>query len=132
MVRIMIERQENSSTEDRGETGQTTHFGFRTVGVAEKAGMVREVFDAVAPKYDLMNDLMSAGIHRLWKRALIDALAPRAGQAFIDVAGGTGDIAFRIIERSGETAALPVTVCDINAEMLSVGRDRALDRGLIA
>ena len=117
-------------TEDSDLSGQT-HFGFRTVKTGEKAGLVRGVFDAVAPKYDLMNDLMSGGIHRLWKRALIQVLAPRAGESFLDVAGGTGDIAFRIIEAIGLDAARarPVTVCDINAEMLGVGRDRALDKG---
>jgi demethylmenaquinone methyltransferase/2-methoxy-6-polyprenyl-1,4-benzoquinol methylase len=112
-----------------------THFGYRTVGTAEKAGLVREVFDAVAPKYDLMNDLMSAGIHRLWKAAMIDVLAPRAGQHIVDVAGGTGDIAFRILERiegQGGGAIQPVTICDINAEMLAVGRDRAVNRGRLA
>src|SRR4051812_9289855 len=101
----------------------TTHFGFRTVADGEKSGLVRAVFDAVAPKYDLMNDLMSAGIHRLWKAALIDWLAPRPGQAIIDVAGGTGDIAFRLLDRTAQR--VPVTICDINAEMLSVGRNRA-------
>jgi demethylmenaquinone methyltransferase/2-methoxy-6-polyprenyl-1,4-benzoquinol methylase len=111
----------------------TTHFGFRTVPTAEKAGLVRGVFDAVAPRYDLMNDLMSAGVHRLWKRALIARLSPRPGEALLDVAGGTGDIALRIVEAVGTDAARahPVTVCDINAEMLRVGRDRALDRGLV-
>jgi len=109
-----------------------THFGFRAVPESEKASMVRNVFDAVAPRYDLMNDLMSAGVHRLWKGAMVDWLRPRAGQAIIDVAGGTGDIAFRMLERMEANAAekvLPVTVCDINAEMLGVGRNRALDRG---
>ncbi len=106
----------------------TTHFGFRTVAEAEKSGMVRAVFDAVAPKYDLMNDLMSAGIHRLWKSAMVDWLAPRPGQAIIDVAGGTGDIAFRLLDRMGDNAR-PVTICDINAEMLSAGRNRAVDQG---
>jgi len=107
----------------------TADFGFRRVPEREKSGLVRGVFDAVAPKYDLMNDLMSAGIHRLWKAAMIDLIAPRPGQRVIDVAGGTGDIAFRMIERIG--AATPVTVCDINAEMLAVGRNRAIDRGLL-
>ena len=110
------------------DNGDTTHFGYRTVAEAEKAGMVREVFNAVAPKYDLMNDLMSAGIHRLWKGAMIDWLAPRSGQAIVDVAGGTGDIAFRMLDRMAD-AALPVTICDINAEMLNVGRNRAIDKG---
>ena len=106
----------------------TTHFGFRTVAQTEKAGMVRAVFDAVAPKYDLMNDLMSAGIHRLWKSAMVDWLSPRPGQAIVDVAGGTGDIALRLLERMGD-AAQPVTICDINAEMLAAGRNRAVDNG---
>ncbi|SDG71499.1 bifunctional demethylmenaquinone methyltransferase/2-methoxy-6-polyprenyl-1,4-benzoquinol methylase UbiE [Roseospirillum parvum] len=113
-----------------------THFGYRSVPRAEKAGMVRQVFDSVADKYDLMNDLMSGGIHRIWKAALIDWLSPRPGQHLIDVAGGTGDIAFRFLERAakvgGEGAkSFParVTVCDINAEMLRVGRRRAADRG---
>lgn len=106
----------------------TTHFGFRTVAEGEKEGLVREVFDAVAPKYDLMNDLMSAGVHRLWKAAMIDMLGPRPGEAILDMAGGTGDIAFRLLERVGIEGP-PVTVSDINASMLSVGRDRAIDRG---
>jgi len=112
--------------------GPSTHFGFRTVGEEEKAGLVRGVFDAVAPKYDLMNDLMSGGLHRLWKARMIDVLAPRPGQAFIDVGGGTGDIAMRILDRitrGGAETAKPIAVCDINVEMLSHGRDRAIDRG---
>jgi demethylmenaquinone methyltransferase/2-methoxy-6-polyprenyl-1,4-benzoquinol methylase len=120
----------------------TTHFGFRTVNTAEKASLVRGVFDSVAPRYDLMNDLMSGGIHRIWKDAFVDWLGPRPGRTYLDVAGGTGDIAFRILERAerararkGEAEATgpaaQVTVCDINKEMLAVGRDRALDRGRI-
>jgi demethylmenaquinone methyltransferase/2-methoxy-6-polyprenyl-1,4-benzoquinol methylase len=108
-------------------------FGYRQVPEGEKASMVRAVFDAVAPRYDLMNDLMSAGIHRLWKTALIDWLNPRPGEAVLDVAGGTGDIALRILDRrGGDRAGPPVIVCDINAEMLRAGRDRALDRGRVA
>ncbi len=106
-------------------------FGFRKVSEHEKSGLVRQVFNSVAPTYDLMNDLMSAGVHRLWKATLIDTVAPRPGQAFLDVAGGTGDIAFRLVERLGGRPKIPVTVCDINAEMLAVGRDRAIDRGLL-
>jgi demethylmenaquinone methyltransferase/2-methoxy-6-polyprenyl-1,4-benzoquinol methylase len=125
---------EDTMTEDTEtpSTDPTTHFGFRTVNAGEKAGLVRGVFDAVAPRYDLMNDLMSGGIHRLWKRAL-NALAPRAGESFLDVAGGTGDIAFRIVQQIGPEHAQrnPVAVCDINAEMLGVGRNRALNRGWI-
>ncbi len=104
-----------------------THFGYRTVAEGEKAPLVREVFDSVAPRYDLMNDMMSVGIHRLWKAAMINWLNPRPGQAVLDVGGGTGDIAFRILQRGGG----PVTICDINEEMLAVGRDRALDQGIL-
>ncbi|MHA1537387.1 MAG: class I SAM-dependent methyltransferase [Alphaproteobacteria bacterium] len=104
-------------------------FGFRRVPEGEREGLVRAVFDSVAGRYDLMNDLMSGGVHRLWKSALIDTLAPRAGMHLLDVAGGTGDIAFRFLDRlEGRGRA---SVCDINREMLSVGRDRALDRGIV-
>jgi demethylmenaquinone methyltransferase/2-methoxy-6-polyprenyl-1,4-benzoquinol methylase len=104
---------------------EETHFGFRTVGRAEKAGLVRGVFDSVAGRYDLMNDLMSGGVHRLWKRAMVAWLGPRDGQHVLDVAGGTGDIAFRIRERA---PGARVTVADINESMVSVGRDRGIDR----
>lgn len=104
----------------------TTHFGFQDVPVGEKAGKVRAVFDSVAGRYDLMNDLMSLGIHRLWKDALMDWIAPRPDRTLLDVAGGTGDIAFRYRERGGG----PVTVCDINESMLSVGRERAAEKGV--
>ncbi|MBY0431231.1 MAG: class I SAM-dependent methyltransferase [Rhodospirillales bacterium] len=106
------------------DSSSTTHFGFRTVREDEKASLVRAVFDDVAPKYDLMNDLMSLGIHRLWKASLMDWLRPRPGMKLLDVGGGTGDIAFRFRERGGG----PVVVCDINREMLVVGRDRSVDR----
>jgi demethylmenaquinone methyltransferase / 2-methoxy-6-polyprenyl-1,4-benzoquinol methylase len=114
-------------------------FGFRKVDAAEKSGLVREVFDSVARRYDLMNDLMSGGVHRLWKSALIDWLNPRPGRHLLDVAGGTGDVAFRFLERTrprGVAAgdvppAARVTICDINAKMIAVGRDRAIDRGLL-
>ena len=114
------------------EETATTHFGFRTVAEDQKSDMVRAVFNAVAPKYDLMNDLMSAGVHRLWKAALVDWLSPRPGQTIIDVAGGTGDIAFRLLDRmhgQADACATPVTICDINPDMLGVGRNRALDQG---
>ncbi|MGB0696253.1 MAG: bifunctional demethylmenaquinone methyltransferase/2-methoxy-6-polyprenyl-1,4-benzoquinol methylase UbiE [Rhodospirillaceae bacterium] len=124
----------------------TTHFGFRTVESSQKAGMVRQVFDSVAPKYDLMNDLMSMGVHRIWKSIFVDRLAPRPGQRFLDVAGGTGDIAFRILDRVTRRAEVDartdplrppqetpgqVLVLDINHEMIKVGRDRASDRGFV-
>lgn len=105
----------------------STHFGFRTVGEAEKASLVRGVFDRVAPRYDLMNDLMSGGVHRWWKAAMVDWLAPNPRMRVLDVGGGTGDIAFRLAARG----AGPITVVDINREMLAVGRDRAIDRGLV-
>lgn len=103
-----------------------THFGFRTVDETEKEPLVRAVFDDVARRYDLMNDLMSLGIHRLWKAALIDWLRPTPSMTLLDVGGGTGDIAFRFRKKGGG----PVRVCDINREMLEVGRDRAIDRNL--
>src|SRR5215831_12585868 len=104
-------------------------FGYRDVAAADKPSLVRGVFDSVAGRYDLMNDLMSGGIHRLWKSAMIDWLDPRGGQRFLDVAGGTGDIAFRILERAPQAA---VTICDLTPEMLAAGRDRAIDRGILS
>jgi len=106
---------------------KTTHFGFREVREEEKASMVRSVFDGVASSYDLMNDLMSGGVHRLWKATLIETLRPRPDMRLLDLGGGTGDIAFRFRAAGGG----PVTVCDINKEMLSVGRDRAVDRAIL-
>jgi demethylmenaquinone methyltransferase/2-methoxy-6-polyprenyl-1,4-benzoquinol methylase len=114
-------------TNRHSSPGGTTHFGFKTVAEDEKVSLVRNVFDSVASKYDLMNDLMSAGVHRLWKSAFLDMLRPRPDQTLLDVGGGTGDIAFGWKKRGGG----PVTVCDINREMLSVGRDRAVDRNLL-
>lgn len=102
-------------------------FGYDTVEPEAKAERVREVFERVASRYDLMNDLMSAGVHRLWKEALLDWLAPRAGMHLLDVAGGTGDIAMRFLGRVDGKGR--VTLVDINDAMLGVGRDRALDAG---
>ncbi|MFB9353282.1 bifunctional demethylmenaquinone methyltransferase/2-methoxy-6-polyprenyl-1,4-benzoquinol methylase UbiE [Sneathiella chinensis] len=118
-----------SSDTPEDSNKESTHFGFRDVPVSEKAGLVRGVFDSVAENYDLMNDLMSGGVHRLWKTAMIDWLMPRPGQHLLDVAGGTGDIAFRFLDRIGGDGQ--VTVLDINHAMLSVGQDRALDQGRI-
>ncbi|MEE8247599.1 MAG: bifunctional demethylmenaquinone methyltransferase/2-methoxy-6-polyprenyl-1,4-benzoquinol methylase UbiE [Alphaproteobacteria bacterium] len=116
----------------RARRGEDTHFGFRTVGREQKAGLVRQVFDSVADRYDLMNDLMSAGVHRLWKVALIDWLNPRPPMHLLDVAGGTGDVAFRFLARTGGAqAGARVTVCDLSPAMLEIGRDRALDRGQV-
>lgn len=100
----------------------TTHFGFQTVPEGEKAGMVHGVFTRVASKYDIMNDLMSMGIHRLWKDAMMDWLAPRPGQRLLDVAGGTGDVAFRFLGRAPGASAV---VCDMTEGMLVEGRKRA-------
>lgn len=100
----------------------TTHFGFQTVPEADKAGMVHGVFTRVASKYDIMNDLMSMGIHRVWKDAMMDWLAPRPGQRLLDVAGGTGDVAFRFLKRAKTAEAV---VCDMTQSMLIEGRKRA-------
>ena len=111
--------------------GGETHFGYQSIPLNEKQGRVDDVFHSVARRYDLMNDLMSGGLHRIWKDILLTAVNPPKGKrAFklLDVAGGTGDIAFRVAERGGEH--VHVTVCDINAEMLAVGAERAAQRGL--
>ncbi len=100
----------------------TTHFGFQTVAEGDKAGMVHGVFSRVASRYDVMNDVMSVGIHRLWKDAMMDWLAPRAGQKLLDVAGGTGDIAFRFLRRAERAQAV---VLDMTEAMLVEGRQRA-------
>ncbi len=102
-------------------------FGEKEIQDGDKTDLVRGVFDSVAPKYDIMNDLMSAGVHRLWKRRLISQIRPRANLAYLDVAGGTGDIAFRIKDAVGKDTK--ITICDINTEMLEVGRGRAIDKG---
>lgn len=104
-------------------------FGYKKVNPNEKARLVENVFDSVASRYDLMNDLMSGGVHRLWKKKFVSLLHPTAHKTLLDVAGGTGDIAFRYRERAGDKAK--ITVCDINKEMLNVGKDRAIDRGYL-
>ena len=95
-------------------------FGFRTVRRADKSGLVRDVFDSVASRYDLMNDLMSGGVHRLWKTAMIDWMAPQPHQTLVDLAGGTGDISLRFLRAGGGKAV----ITDINEAMLSAGRQR--------
>src|SRR4029450_488136 len=105
---------------------QTTHFGFRDVPLGDKQTLVNDVFHSVASRYDLMNDLMSGGLHRVWKDIMITALNPPKNDApfrLLDVAGGTGDIAFRAAKAAG--AGFRATVCDINSDMLEVGRARA-------
>jgi len=107
---------------------KTTHFGFRTVAEDDKAGMVHGVFTNVASKYDVMNDAMSMGIHRVWKDAMMDWLAPRPGQRLLDVAGGTGDISFRFLKRAPGAEAV---VLDMTESMLVEGSQRA-DAGNLA
>jgi demethylmenaquinone methyltransferase/2-methoxy-6-polyprenyl-1,4-benzoquinol methylase len=103
-------------------TDKTTHFGAQTVLESEKAGKVKSLFGDVASKYDIMNDVMSVGIHRIWKEAMMDWLAPRTGQKLLDVAGGTGDVAFKFLKRAGGGHA---TVLDLTENMLVEGRQRA-------
>ena len=108
------------------EANDTAPFGYRDVPDAEKPRLVREVFRSVASRYDLMNDLMSAGIHRLWKDAFVDWLNPQPGMRVLDVAGGTGDVALRIAERIRDRkGGARITVCDINPHMLAQGVERA-------
>jgi demethylmenaquinone methyltransferase / 2-methoxy-6-polyprenyl-1,4-benzoquinol methylase len=118
-----------------------THFGYKEVATGEKASMVKDVFESVATRYDIMNDIMSGGLHRIWKASLIDQMRPRPGMRLLDVAGGTGDVAFRFLEAASAIAARSpadpadldtVTVCDINKAMLDVGRDRAIDKGILS
>ncbi len=105
-------------------------FGFKRVEAEAKSGLVRGVFDSVAGRYDLMNDLMSLGVHRFWKDRMVRRLAPRPGEHMLDVAGGTGDIAFRIIGQTKGRAR--VSVCDLTPAMVLRGRERAIDRGIVA
>ena len=110
-------------------TDDTTDFGYERVRKEEKAGRVREVFDSVASRYDLMNDLMSGGMHRLWKRFTIELSSVRPGQTVLDITGGTGDLAAKFSQRVGPDGH--VILADINAAMLSVGRDRLIDKGAL-
>lgn len=106
----------------------TTHFGFQSVEETEKARHVRSVFDSVAPKYDLMNDLMSMGLHRAWKAFTLMVANPREGDKVLDIAGGTGDLALAFSKKVGKTGQVVHT--DINEAMLRTGRDRLLDSGV--
>lgn len=130
---------QHSTTNDKQTSQQQdgdNHFGFQNVRTEDKAKLVRNVFDRVAEKYDIMNDAMSLGVHRLWKDSLIDSLKPFPGMAHLDVAGGTGDIAFRVMDavrkKTDDPALIDkttVSITDINEQMLRVGRNRAIDRG---
>ena len=109
------------------ESDRSTHFGFRQVNSDEKSGLVRGVFDSVASRYDLMNDLMSFGVHRLWKRFAVELAGVRAGHRLLDLASGTGDLVDRFADLVGPDGQVIMT--DINASMLGIGRDRMIDRG---
>ena len=116
------------------ETSARANFGFSQVPKSEKAPLVRALFESVAPRYDLMNDLMSAGIHRWWKSEMVAWLKPRPGQRLLDVAGGTGDIALRALPHllpHGAMAKGGAIVCDASSSMLTIGRARALDQGIL-
>src|SRR6202008_4288089 len=116
------------------DTSAPTDFGFRRVPESEKAALVRALFESVAPRYDVMNDLMSAGIHRWWKSEMVTLLSPRSGQRLLDAAGGTGDIALRALPRlvpEGHSADGGAIVCDASEAMLAIGRARALDQGIL-
>jgi len=115
----------------RNSAGDETHFGYETIPLSKKQGRVDDVFHSVARRYDLMNDLMSGGLHRSWKDALVTAVNPPKNDkpfALLDLAGGTGDVAFRVAAAGGPNVR--VTICDINSDMLAVGRERAVERGL--
>jgi demethylmenaquinone methyltransferase/2-methoxy-6-polyprenyl-1,4-benzoquinol methylase len=145
MVRAMTDRPDpgysNVADDDRAalpdsdprsrrfNEADRSSFGYRDVDLGEKVGLVRGVFSSVAESYDLMNDLMSVGVHRLWKDQFVRWLNPRPGSTVLDVAGGTGDIAFRV--RDHTRGQGEVVVCDLTPDMLRVGRDRAIDRGLL-
>ena len=125
----------NMTNKENIKNEETTHFGFKDVREEEKQSLVRGVFDSVAEKYDLMNDVMSGGLHRIWKNDFIRDLRPEPGMHLLDVAGGTGDIAFRFLKAANkrteeEDNPAKVTICDINQNMLVAGRARALDEGI--
>lgn len=117
-----MSQQRDDGSDPSGSSSPRTHFGFRDVSVEEKPDLVRGVFDSVASRYDLMNDLMSARVHRIWKEAMIDWLAPRAGGRMLDLAGGTGDITLRAQRRTG--GLLDATVADLTEAMLVEGKKR--------
>lgn len=125
-ARYIVPGMTDNSPQGADPSPDLTDFGFRAVKREEKKPLVRAVFDSVAPRYDLMNDLMSLGIHRAWKRILVSALDPRPRRTLLDLAGGTGDVSFGWLRAGGGAAILS----DINPSMLSVGRDRAATRGL--
>lgn len=118
-----------ASNDQSSQNDNTTHFGYKTVEAENKASMVADVFHSVAAQYDVMNDLMSFGIHRLWKRFTIDASGVRPGNKVLDLAGGTGDLTAKFSQIVGKDGQ--VILADINSSMLNVGRDKLRDRGLV-
>jgi demethylmenaquinone methyltransferase/2-methoxy-6-polyprenyl-1,4-benzoquinol methylase len=126
-MRKILKMKDTQDMKDRQTGPEVIDFGFRTVRREEKSGMVRDVFDSVASRYDVMNDLMSGGVHRLWKAAMIDWMAPQPGQKLVDLAGGTGDISLRFLRAGGGSAV----ITDINEAMLNAGRARR-DLGKVA
>ncbi|MFA7494968.1 MAG: bifunctional demethylmenaquinone methyltransferase/2-methoxy-6-polyprenyl-1,4-benzoquinol methylase UbiE [Acidithiobacillus sp.] len=124
-----MSEQQKEDMQDQ-ELVPTTHFGYQEVPEADKEHLVKGVFSSVASKYDLMNDLMSLGVHRLWKRFTVDLARPRPGQRVLDLAGGTGDLAAAIYPRIKPNGS--IVVSDINPEMLAVGENRLIDKGIIA
>ena len=119
-----------SAPNPKSANPESEWFGFRRVKPEEKAGLVRQVFSSVAGNYDLMNDMMSGGLHRLWKDTLVRRMNPKAGMTLLDVAGGTGDIALRCYRKTEGKAK--IIVCDINPEMLEQGKAKALDQGVLS
>lgn len=127
---IMAVQQHNQSpNEPNGTSDNTTHFGYKTIDKEDKVSMVAGVFHSVAKQYDVMNDLMSFGIHRLWKRFTIDASGVRPGNTVLDLAGGTGDLTAKFSQLVGKEGK--VVLADINSSMLNVGRDKLRDKGLV-
>ena len=131
----MVQAMNRAGSNDQGATSGSTFFGRRTVPLGEKQKLVRDVFRSVAGRYDLMNDLMSGGVHRLWKAQMVVWLNPKGPMTIVDVAGGTGDIALRLWKRLNKSAASKdestITVCDLTEDMVRVGRDRATDTAMI-
>jgi demethylmenaquinone methyltransferase/2-methoxy-6-polyprenyl-1,4-benzoquinol methylase len=120
----------DNNSDPHSSKGNTTHFGYQQVRAEEKAGKVAGVFHSVADSYDIMNDLMSMGVHRLWKRYTIEMSGVRAGQRVLDIAGGTGDLAAKFSALVGDSGE--VVLADINESMLNVGRERLIDRGVLS
>lgn len=128
MTSAMIAKKPAAKAPRRPSGQEGNWFGYKPISPRAKQDRVKQVFESVAPSYDLMNDLMSLGIHRIWKRRFAALVAPRAGEVVLDVAGGTGDIAF-LLRKAAPKAQ--ITVCDINPAMLAVGQDRARNRGIL-